>query len=283
VASGLVLLVTPFAVEDSPGTLNQMQWKYCPVRYGTCFLSLAVLAFAVALRAISQHLHACAIVWRGWWSGPVRYLSYAPWVFLAAGLIVQLRGVWKLDLDMTLREGLLLVTDLLLIGMIVRLAWANWPSLRRPLVLLLAGGMMVGVAFGGDWLAHRWHSGFAAHYDRMLAGGLFRYLNETQPAGSRICVLDFRSYPFFGSSRQFRVCQPRRIRSREDLDEYVRSRGVTIIAARFDTRLPLRGWQTCWRWLAEDDSAFVPLRNRSWPYTVYQVIPPADSGHRERR
>lgn len=43
VAALAVLIVTPFAVEDDPGTLNQMHWKYCPVRYGLCLLSLVAL------------------------------------------------------------------------------------------------------------------------------------------------------------------------------------------------------------------------------------------------
>ena len=44
-----VLLITPFAVEDSPGSLNQLRWGYCPVRYGMCFLCLAMVGFGVLL------------------------------------------------------------------------------------------------------------------------------------------------------------------------------------------------------------------------------------------
>ena len=49
-----VLLVTPFAVEDAPGTLNQLRWQYCPVRYGTCFMTAAILCLAVILDDLSR-------------------------------------------------------------------------------------------------------------------------------------------------------------------------------------------------------------------------------------
>ena len=47
--TGLLLGITPFAVEDKPGTLNQLLGRYCPVRYGMCFLSIATMAFVFVL------------------------------------------------------------------------------------------------------------------------------------------------------------------------------------------------------------------------------------------
>jgi hypothetical protein len=38
IGTGLALAVTPFAVEDQPGTLNHLRWGYGPVRYGLCLL-----------------------------------------------------------------------------------------------------------------------------------------------------------------------------------------------------------------------------------------------------
>ena len=51
VGTGLLLGITPFAVEDDPGTLNQLSWSwpYCPVRYGLCF-SIATLTGILLLR-----------------------------------------------------------------------------------------------------------------------------------------------------------------------------------------------------------------------------------------
>jgi hypothetical protein len=48
--TGIILGMTPMAVEDSPGTLNQMHWYWTPVRYGLCFLSTATLAAILLLR-----------------------------------------------------------------------------------------------------------------------------------------------------------------------------------------------------------------------------------------
>ena len=49
VGTATLLSITPFAVEDRPGSLNQMHWHYCPVRYGLCFLGAATLGAVVVL------------------------------------------------------------------------------------------------------------------------------------------------------------------------------------------------------------------------------------------
>ena len=46
--------MTPFAVEDDPGTLNQLRWKYCPARYALCFLSLTIIGLAVVLNDLAR-------------------------------------------------------------------------------------------------------------------------------------------------------------------------------------------------------------------------------------
>ena len=53
-ASGLVFAVTPFSVEDVPGTLNQLEGGETPARYALGFLSLASLALVVFLDDVSR-------------------------------------------------------------------------------------------------------------------------------------------------------------------------------------------------------------------------------------
>lgn len=272
VLSGLVLLVTPFAVEDVPGTLNQMHWKYCPVRYGLCFLSLSVLTFTVLLHDVSQgaFLHLGCFRKRCVF---VRTLTSLPLFGLVVGTSFQLIRLKNNDLDVVFGESILLATDIVLVAAISSLVCVSWPRIRFVFALLMILSAVVGVAQAGDWLAQRWHLGFESHYDRMLAGGLFRHLKDTQPAGIRICVLDLRPYPFFGSSRQFQVCQPYQVRSPQELTDYLRDREVILVAARFDMNLTVRGWQNCRGWLTEHDRQFLVVRGRPWPYTVYQVAP----------
>lgn len=271
VASGLVLLVTPFAVEDVPGTLNQMHWMYCPVRYGMCFLSLAVLALVVLLHDISRGFRTWSEQVRGRSYYLVLSLAHAPQVLLAVGVLFQFKGLWRLELADGFVNGLLLATNILLAGAIVGLVVNNWPQRRVLLTVILGWALASGASWAVDSLAQRWHSGFGSNYDRMLAGGLFRYQAETQPVGSCVCVLDLRSYPFFGSARQFRVCQPQQVHSRQELEDYLRVRDVALFAARFDTNWTARGWQNSRAWLVDNNRLFVPIHEGSWPYTVYRI------------
>ena len=54
ISSGLVFAVTPFCVEDVPGTLNQLEWGATPARYALGFLSLASLGLVVILDDLAR-------------------------------------------------------------------------------------------------------------------------------------------------------------------------------------------------------------------------------------
>lgn len=273
VASGLVLLVTPFAVEDSPGTLNQMHWKYCPIRYGMCFLSLSMLAFAVTLHDIS-HVLRCWWARQGRWFLVIQPLLHIPEILLIVGIAFQLVALRNNQLDVAFRDSLLIAANMLLVYAIIYYTGANWPQLQPLFVLVLGVLVSCGVAWGGESLASRWHGGFAAHYDKMLSNGMFSHFERTQHAGSNFCVLDLRPYPFFGSARQFRVCQPHRAGSAQELEDYLRTREVAIVAARFDMNLRARGWSKCRQWLEDNPQHVVPVRERRWPYSVYRITYP---------
>src|SRR5262249_55147126 len=80
----------------------------------------------------------------------------------------------------------------------------------RPLTpASLTGAVFVAsTTVASGTLSQRWHAGFARFYDRMFERGVFTALATRDRAPERICVLDFRPYPFFGSRRQHYVCQP---------------------------------------------------------------------------
>lgn len=275
VTSGLVLLVTPFAVEDVPGTLNQMHWMYCPIRYGLCFLSLAVLSFVLTLSDVIHGFRVWSEQLRGSYPDVVLSAARILQALLVAAVLFQFKGLMRVELVRSLEDTLLWAINFLLTGLIVCLMTHNWPRFRRALVVALSITVVSGLALGIALLARHWHHGFATYYDRMLAGGLFRHLANAQPQVSSICVLDLRAYPFFGSARQFRVCQPQQVRSRQELDVYLRSHEVVLVAARFDLNLTARGWQSCRTWLSEDPHLFVTLKGGHWPYTVYERRTPS--------
>jgi hypothetical protein len=286
VGAGLILAVTPFAVEDTPGTLNQMHWKYCPVRYGMCFLSLAVLALIVVLDDISRLVQAVG-------AGLVRSVSHrgadreeeseraevvagclfgavVP-VALVAGLAVQfVEHVRAVKLEWV--DSLLIAANLLLIGFNLSLLASHRGRYRWVLVSVVGLICALGAAFGVEHLSQRWHKGFVPFYDRMLGGGVFEYTARNIPPGTTICVLDHRPYPFYGSARQFRVCQPVSMRtSYPSWEQYLRERQVRVLAARFDMGLDWRGWKNAGVWTVDRPDVFVPIDGHHWPYNVYRL------------
>lgn len=218
-----VLLITPFAVEDEPGTRNQMQWHYCPVRYGMCFLSLTVLALSLVLQGICSR-HA-ALVW------------FPLCFFLATGVFQSIFPDPRLPLEWV--EVIIIAGNLLFLAGNLALLATLWPRLGRAAFLVGILAVLVGGEWGIPRLADRWHRGFAAFYDRTLSPGTYSSLAANAPPGA-ICVLDHRGYPFFGSRRQFRVCQPMYVPSSSWLMRYFQDRNVRLVAIRRDRRA--QGW-----------------------------------------
>jgi hypothetical protein len=281
---GAVLLVTPFAVEDVPGTLNQMLWKYCPVRYGLCFLTLAVLALAALMNDVAAGVWWVAMRFGGCdargrltrAAGLV--LGTVPLLILGAGVVGQVLSLREPRLHVSLTDAVLVGGNALLLAVNARWLLGALGRSRGVAVLALAAG--VGTAIGIDWLSARWHRGFAVYYDKMLGRGLFRHMAEAVPPGTAVCVQDLRGYPFFGSARQFRVCQPPVLRTYRQWEDYLRANGVRLLVARYDVSHDYREWVPTRNWIAERPRAFTPVgeTGKDWPYYVYEVhveAPPA--------
>jgi hypothetical protein len=251
--AGTVLLMTPFAVEDVPGTLNHLRWAYTPVRYGLCFLTLAILDLLVVLQGAAQGLR------RFDWCGAVGHILVG---LLAIGCALQLT-VTAPDLPRRWVDTTLVAVILLLVAVIVALVRRLWPATRRALVVGFGLGAVAGIALFTGWLAATWHDRFTAHYDRFFGTEAYSRLVMELPIGSRICVLQAQCYPVFGSARQFHVCQPVYTASPEELGDYLRQHDVDYVA------VPLRGsgyvgWN-CFLWFnelkAEHPDAFQTVRD----------------------
>jgi len=223
-----VLLIKPFAVEDSPGTLNQMHMYYCPVRYGTCFLSLAVLTMALVLQDFlpSKRLLAWALVG----------------VFVLCGIYQSAAPNSRLPREAI--ETIVIGGNLFFLafnGFLFAMIWRPFARILGLVVLMALAGAG---AWGVDQLSTKWHRQFPAFYDGHLSKGTYTGLAKKQPTGS-ICVLENRSYPFFGSRRQFRVCQPNYVQSSTALMEYMKEHDVGLVATRLERADRFKHFNEC--------------------------------------
>jgi hypothetical protein len=263
VGTGSVWLVTPFVVEDVPGTLNHIRWGYGPVRYGLCFLTTAVVGLAAALgeagRAFERAAGPAPAVVRACLgmagAAAVAYQMFAPaarrdyWVPVGAA-------------DLALCTATLLV--LVFLGIAV---WAAVPRCRVAAGLL---ALTVGGTIAIDRLADRWHRAYIPFYDALLGGGLLTCVAEEVPPGGWVCVQDFHPYPFLGPARQYRVCQPPLDgQSYPDWADYLRDRSVGLLVC--GPKEPGGGWDHTRAWLATHPELFRPVRVPGSHYSVYRV------------
>ena len=292
---GAVTLVTPMAVEDVPGTLNQVRGGYTLVRYGLSFLSLAVLCLAVVLHDFIRAATAglCAVPGRARDVFP--HLSLlaglasrvlAPLVHVAgclaflAGAAVQLfrlssESQWRFEYD---------VGDVLLAGCtfssgiaVLCLLCALSRRLRLVIFCSLPLALLAGAAWGTTLISSRWHGGFAEHYDRSFSSTIFTRLESSARPGVRICVLDFRPYPFFGSRRQFKVYQPILLPPRPSFFEHLRAHQVELLAVLtdldpFPQDLNRYRWAFCW---ASEAPRQFSLLEEGPALSLFEVSPPA--------
>ena len=131
-------------------------------------------------------------------------------------------------------------------------------------------------------LSRRWHEGFVGKYDGLFRDDAIGWLESHASAGSKICVVDGRPYPFFGASRQFRVCQPVRIGSADTLFEFLDRHAVSILVTRSDAS-PLAE-TVSEHGLAAKVAELHPerlVKLRQGPaFVLYKVVPPTGNDGR---
>ena len=117
----------------------------------------------------------------------------------------------------------------------------------------------------------------------MFEQGLFTMLADPSRPPERICVLDLRPYPFFGSRRQHHVLQPHKPASAASFYDYLRTHDVTLIAARFDSDLPSHGWEFCESYIAQKPDLFASAKKTLWPYALYRVRQASETAARSQK
>lgn len=222
--TGLLLAVTPVAVESAPGTLNQLKKGYCPVRYGMCFLGTATLSLVVTLNDLLAPARAGPRAATGSGQGPSRRALGG-----AAACVILLPipwAVWDLDLDWGV--PFLLAAALILASR----GCAALRPLRIPVrrSAWVAGGLLTWGCVCAS-LSGRWHRGFVPHFDATAPfPGLKLYAEGQCPQTA--LVLQMRCYAYFGSRREHRVVQPVYAPSKAWLADLIREGGVTAVVTQ---------------------------------------------------
>lgn len=217
VGSALILALTPFALEDQPGTLNHLLWAYTPVRYGLCFLSMASLALGIVLRDTLGSVQDCWIV-----TG-----------LLAAASVTVFQAVQRHAVSYHYASpsdaGPVAVAVVVLV--LIMICAQHRASLY--LRAIAGGGIALCLILSIAWLSLRWHRELGAHFDRHFGVHIFSQLNA-ESTRERVYVLDNRPYPFFGSRRQHWVANPRFFASDRLINDITASIPPTLVATRSD-------------------------------------------------
>lgn len=249
-ASVLVFGITPFTVETDLGTMNQLRWGYLPARFGLCPLTLSLLCLLVVTDDVCDAIASCghrhsqprSQPWRvrgAEWKRVPFWIYAVPRLILAALLVAQLMPAHTRRLPGDRLDALIVGFDIALFAGLV----AAWLRTRAPwrsaaLCVLLS----VGFSLAAGWLGTRWHNGFARHYDMFFSTTVFTHLAKHPPTNHRICSLEFRCYPFFGSHRETRVSRPMLTPSFGSLLAYIEAHGATMVVSlsAADTRMNRR-------------------------------------------
>lgn len=214
-----VWLLTPFASEDLPGTLNQLRWGgYCPARYGMTASAFALVALAAAShRGLGWQWLASLPAWSGrhWLHAVI--LAGAGLVLLGSQIFAGIGSLRADGIDLAL-----FVINFMLAAFLMSL---NWKPILRVTACVLVAGALIGLT---AYLSERWHRGYDAFYARMFSSKVFERL-EPLPGTEHCTIHEMRYYPFFGSRRQHRVCRPYLVRDTPAFLRHLRDCGATHI------------------------------------------------------
>jgi hypothetical protein len=251
VGTGLLLGMTPFAVENRPGTLNQLRMQYCPIRYGLCFLNMSAFAFFLVVSDLHE-------LWYRGGQGPALASSSTRSrlprldifllvsIVLAAAiighLVVLARESYIGQMSNWPATALLGGNVLLALGNVLLIGWLFPGSRAFIKVGVLVGALAVWTT-GCVFLSERWHTGHAAHYSKAQVLGLHEC---SLPAGSKVCSLRTLDYPLFGSHRQVKVYRPMFVESPEWLMDYLQRHEIEFVSIPvLEEARGLQGFSDC--------------------------------------
>lgn len=224
----LIWLVTPYCVEDEPGSLNHLLWAYTPVRYGLCFLSMSVIGGVTLVSHLQRAQRLCPAL-----------------LILTVGF--QWARLCVTHEHQTQPFMLAMVTlDCLLVGWILKILFWNRRFAGAGVVALATVGMMAAVA----WLSHSWHNGLPSHFRWYTGSTVFQQFSiDDDPC--MILVLDQRAYPWFGSARQNHVIQPGHFRATDDVTALLRNTDIRYVITRTRPEYTVFPYEDAWERMAQ--------------------------------
>lgn len=250
IGSAIVLSITPFAVEDNPGTLNVLRSGYTPMRYGLSFFSLSVImSFLIAydvVRRLSGFMVAVAN----------RLLELIlPSLRLCRKAMYRMRQILV---------GLVLGIP---IGVCAARQFITHFEMNRVEALIVVDA--VAVCFAGSELARRlggrinylhcaalsvflfglyvadsarhWHREFNAHYSHVFG---IKYIESKEVIGTKgIYLIDYLPYPYLRSDRRTRVINRLVTPTEGDLlDADIRQCEADVVIVRSLDKGTISGW-----------------------------------------
>jgi hypothetical protein len=267
IGSFVLLLISPFCVEDVPRSMNHLIWAYTPARYGLSFLTMLVVVGAMATQR-------CYRIVCGWLCTERLRWEFVPLAAvvvlgLAQGWLViaehnrERRGGWTFDFCILLLDTILFLA---LAGLVAQSARG-----KVKFGLIAASGLLLMVAIG--YRSAQWHSGFGEHFDRLFRSDLFSPSDSSSPVwGDRIMVLDMRSYPFYGSSRGVTVYRPRSIGSVDEIVDAMRAGNFRMIATHRERERNYYLYTDTYNWLNDDKNRFTAIPTVGY-YSLFLLEP----------
>ena len=257
----------------TPGTLNQLIWCYCPVRYGLSFLSVATLAVILVLHDLATVLQSAQYDMPDGRRFKLIYRiitgSIVPVVLTLIGMFQLFRtdARWVDEREMCL----LIAGNIVCVTLAVVMIFAKWSSCRTLLLVGILVAIVPASSFTCFYLAGQWHESYASHYDEQFGGEAHTLLEKYNPETGKICVLDDRYYQFFGSRRQFRVVQPHHIGASDDVLALLQSNEINVVVtAPLLYTKRFSGFDQCVR---SNPNMFHPMAHGQ-NFLVLQINPP---------
>ena len=221
----LIWMVTPYCVEDEPGSLNHLIWAYTPVRYGLCFLAMSVIAGVTLMASLPV--------------GRIGRLMQAILLTVVGIQWIRLIQTHSHQVQPVLQS--VLAVDVLMVGLLFARAFKAGRVCRAAAVTAL----MIGITSFVVWISITWHAGLADHFQNYAGLEFFQQLDHEQPPCS-ILVFDQRSYPYFGSARQHRVIQPSGFKSLTQARELINRHQPRYVITRTRLEYTVYPYETAW-------------------------------------
>jgi|GEM_PF-3774854 len=216
VATLAVFLITPFAVEDEPGTLNQMKSGYCPVRYSLPFLLLSFLnglhvlrgslfaAYGAAKSGLRSKPGVIGFDRKFW----LRFIRIGIFCVLpiVAGVIQGARWCCVTGIDVVVVVGVCVVLWIAIVLMSIFDRSGSWWWRITSCLFGMIG--LCGVCFLFSVRGYYWEENFNRFYQGSFGVGIVRFVGQNKDCGMKVAVFTYPIYGFYGGSRNVVLMQP---------------------------------------------------------------------------